>query len=88
MTETREQKVDKILDYVDDLFRSGQFKIYDQQLRGLDVAELSDDEIITHLTISARAKDNLPSRQDFYNRARQELVNRRRRTSDLLKGLD
>lgn len=82
-----DRELDTIVDRVDEMLRKGQFEEYDIELRELNVKQLTSDEIITHLTLSGRARSKLPYHFDFYAKAEKTLKERGDYSEGLLDGL-
>lgn len=74
--------IDFIYDQIDLLFRNNNFHIVDKIISEVNISILSDDIILSFLTITLAAKSKLPSREIFFDKVKQRLE------TNLLKGLE
>lgn len=77
-----------IYDYIDRLFRDGEFEYCDSLLKSVIVENLDSDLIMGYLTATLPAKGKLPSRKDFLKRAKMEIKKRGEDSEDLWWGLE
>jgi len=80
--------LDRLYDRVDDDLLAGRFDAVDNMLRDLDPSNMELDEVLGWLTITAAAKDKLPHRADFYDRAVRATERKGRLEPGLFTGLD
>ena|SRR6188508_1537397 len=64
----RDDALDLLFETVDDLCYEGQFEAIEPLLKEFDVDKCSTTLAVGVLSITFAAKDELPSRADFYNR--------------------
>lgn len=78
----------EILTKIDDMFSHSRFSEVDSLLRGLNLEELTDTQLVSYLCTSRHAKNKLPYRSEFYERVKGVLENRGKYTKPLLHGLE
>lgn len=68
------KQLDNICDTLDDLLLAGQFKEVDQWLKEYSIEGQEPAVLLTILTITLAASTNLTAREEFYDRAKAELL--------------
>jgi len=76
-TEKRQAAIDHVFDYIDRLFWKDEFFICDTILRRLNTSRLSPSLLRSFLVITNAAKEKLPSRNSFFLRVREEIVEKK-----------
>lgn len=64
-----DNEIDAVYNEIDDLLLSGDFKTCNNILSKLNPSELSKALIISYLIVTYRAREKLPERLEFSNRA-------------------
>ena len=65
---------DRIFNYIDRLLCDGQFYVCDELLKRVDIESLPTTLMRSFLTITAPAKDKLPSRKPLYEKIERKMV--------------
>jgi hypothetical protein len=68
---------DRIFDFMDRLLCDGAFGLCDQVLRTVDIEKLPTAQMRSFLSITAAAKQNLPSRPALYRKIEEKMIERR-----------
>jgi hypothetical protein len=84
----KEESLDIIFDFIDDMLLSSRFSDCDRLLLQLSVEDLSNPQLLTVLTATLAAKEHLASRATFVDRVKSELGRRGADASRLLAGLE
>jgi hypothetical protein len=73
---------------IDEMFRSGHFEEVESALLTFNVDKASPSLLVSMLSSTLAAKDRLPTRHDFFKRAKKSLKNRGALKEGLLNGLE
>ncbi len=86
----RIQEAYQIIVKIDGMCHQGRFDEVNNLLRDMDVESMSEQALVTYLCVSRPAKDKLPYRQKFYEKAKAILIKRGRSSElpGLLNGLE
>ncbi len=88
-TMNKNMSLDDIFDILDDLLCSGSFKACSVILRNVSIDEISTTQLVTMLTATVAAtSEELPDRQNFFERVKEVLVSRGEPADKILEGLD
>jgi hypothetical protein len=84
-----ERDIDEVYELIDGLLRAGRFDTIDAILKSIRIDVLDTDLIITYLTVTFPACHVLPSRKEFFDKAKQVFIDRGEQDIEgLLYGLD
>lgn len=75
-------------DFIDDLLVLNQFHQVNDILNMFPLESCSSSLLVAILTSTKKAKDKIPSRRSFFNRAKQSLEQSKKLTDGLLTGLE
>ena len=86
----RIQEAYQIMVKIDGMYHQGRFDEVNDILRNMDLNSMTDQALVTYLCVSKRAKNKLPYRQEFYEKAKALLIKRGRSSElpALLRGLE
>jgi len=82
------EKVDQIMDEVDNFYRVGDRDGLNDRLISLDLKTLSVDEVVTYLSSTLRAYSDIPYRAEFFEKSKKELMERGECDEEMFRRLE